>query len=122
MARQKAAALSLWRFRSRRLSRRFLRRSGWSRSGWRATLHRIRLVVQAHDVLREVDIGGGKKDGRVLCGTIKDGHIAIPARVVVEHIDHFASDAVEHVGLRGVYVFLVFILLTLYLPRFDFRS
>src|SRR5713226_8519220 len=114
-------ALLLWRFRGRRLRRGFLRGGpGRSRGRRGAALYRVRLVVQAHDVLRDVDIGGGKKNWRVLRGRIQDGHVAILTRIAVEHIDHFAPDAVEHVGLRGVYIFLVFVLLALYLPRLDF--
>ena len=113
----------LGRFRGRR--RRRLWRCGAGRRGlgWRrgcrrrATLYRVRGVVELHDVLGYVDIGGGKKNRRVLRRSIQDGHVAILARVAVQHIDHLAADAIEHFRLRRVYVFLVFVLFPLELPR-----
>src|SRR6266403_1166126 len=111
-------ALPLWRLRGRRLRRRPWRsRLGRSRGGWRATLRRIRLIVEFHDFLRHINIRGGKKNRRVLRRSIQDGHIAVLARVPVQHIHHLPPDAVEHVRLRRVYVFLVFVLLPLQLPR-----
>src|SRR5258708_39877389 len=110
-----------------------LRRLGWW-SGWRTlrwsrgrsrgrrcpSLRWIRLIVEFHDVLGNIYIRGGKKNRRILRGSIQDGHIPVLARVAVQHIDHFAADAIEHFGLRRVYVFLVFVLFALQLPRFGF--
>src|SRR6266404_2114734 len=116
-----ADALPLRRFRGRRLRSRLLRCGLRRRTGrWRSTLRRIRLIVQLHDVLRDVDVGRGKQDGRVLRGSIENRHVPILARVAIKHVDHFAADAIENFGLRGVYVFLIFVLLALQLPRLGF--
>src|SRR5882762_5104531 len=93
---------------------------GRSRTGRCASLRRIRLIVEFHDVLGNIYIGRRKKNRRILRGSIQDSHIPVLARVAVQHIDHFATDAIEHFGLRRVYVFLVFVLFTLQLPRFGF--
>src|SRR6266478_3343072 len=91
-----------------------------SRTGRCASLRRIRLIVEFYDVLRNINIGRRKKNRRVLRGSIQDGHISVLAGVAVQYIDHFAADAIEHFGLCRVYVFLVFVLFTLQLPRFGF--
>src|SRR5258708_4851463 len=110
-----------------------LRRLGWW-SGWRTlrwsrgrsrgrrcpSLRWIRLIVEFHDVLGNIYIRGGKKNRRILRGSIQDGHIPVLARVAVQHVDHFAADAIEHFGLRRVYVFLVFVLFALQLSRLGF--
>src|SRR5258708_21275149 len=108
-------------FRGRRLRCGLLRRfrSG-CRRGSRAAFDRIGLIIEAHDVLGDVDVGGGKKNRRVLRGSVENGHVAVFASVAVEDVDHFAAGAIEDVGLRGVYVFLIFILLALRLASLYF--
>jgi len=81
---------------------------------------RIRLIVEFYDVLGNIDIGRRKKNRRILRGSIQDGHVPVLASVAVQHIDHFAADAIEHFGLRRVYIFLVFVLFALQLARFGF--
>jgi len=44
---------------------------------------------------------------------VKDCNIAVLARVAVENVHHFTADPVDHVALRGVNVFLIFVLLAL---------
>src|SRR6202521_4921340 len=113
-----------WRLRRRRLGRgwRLRRRLRCSRfrlcSG--AGLDWVSLVVKTDYVLRHIDLVGGIKNRRVLRGRIQNNDVAALARVAVQHVDHFAADAVNDVALRRVHVFLILILLALQLPRQKF--
>src|SRR5690242_5709801 len=91
---------------SRRLGRWLCR----GRLSWRgrAALDRVSLIVKADDVLSYVNLRGGVENRSALGGRIENYGIAVFARVAVEHIHHFAADAVDDVGLRGVDVFLIF--------------
>src|SRR5207302_7703289 len=102
------------KLRSLRLGSRRLRRcrSGFwgSRLRWCGCsgLDRIGLIVEAHNVLRDVDLRGSKENRSVLRRGIENDDIAVFAGIAVQHVDHFAADAINDVGLRGVHIFLVF--------------
>src|SRR5437899_6802363 len=93
IGKSKSVAIGLplrwFRRRRRRPGCRFRSRSRGSRA---ASLPRVRLIVEFHDILRDIYIGGGKKNRCVLRGSIQNGHIPILASVAVQHIDHFAAD------------------------------
>src|SRR5438552_1535675 len=95
------------KLRSLRLGSRRLRRcrSGFwgSRLRWCGCsgLDRIGLIVEAHNVLRDVDLRGSKENRSVLRRGIENDDIAVFAGIAVQHVDHFAADAINDVGLRG---------------------
>src|SRR6266576_2282842 len=80
-------------------------------------LHRIGLVVEADDVLGDVNLGRGEKKGSGRGGRIQDHGVAVLARVAVEYVDHLAADAVDDLAQRGIGVFLQFIVLAVELCR-----
>src|SRR5579883_459451 len=83
----------------------------------RGGLHRIGLVIEADNLLGDVNGVGGINDGRILRRRIEHGDIAVLAGVAVEHVHHLASNAIDNVALGGVYVFLHFVLLAIELLR-----
>src|SRR5258708_1612783 len=97
--------------RSLRLGGRRLRRGRFwrrlCRSG-RSGLNRVSLIVEADNVLCNVDLRGSEENRIVLRGGIQNDDVSVFAGIAVEHIHHLAADAVDDVGLRGVDVFLVF--------------
>jgi len=98
--------------RSLRLGSGWLRRR-WFWRGWlgwsgRSGLNRIGLIVEADDVLRDVDLRGSEENRSALRRGIQDEDVSVFAGIAVEHVHHLAADAVDNVGLSGVNVFLVF--------------
>ena len=99
---------------------RFELRLGRGRRGWfcrrlrcwlcrrrrRSALDWVGLVVQLDDFLGDVDIGRGKQNRRILRRRIKHRHKPVLPRITVQHIHHFPPDAVHHIRLRCVDVFL----------------
>src|SRR5712692_1855104 len=81
----------------------------WRRS---SGLHRIGLVVQTNNVLCHVDLVRFIKKRRVLGRGVQDHSIAAFTRVAVQNVDQFAADSIDNFPLRGVHIFLVFILFT----------
>ena len=56
----------------------------------------------------DVDLRGSVENRGALRRGIQNDDISVFAGVAVEHVHHFAADAVDDVGLRGVHIFLVF--------------
>src|SRR5260370_38433867 len=107
------AKKKLWKLPDKLLLRRlrWSRRSGGfrrsrSRLGSRTRLNGIRLVIEADDVLRHVDLIRRIKDWRILTGGVQNDAEAILARIAVKNVYHFAADALEHFLLCGARVFL----------------
>src|SRR5260370_30258719 len=91
--------------RSLRLGGRRLRR-GWFWRGrlcrrGRSGLNRVGLVVEADNVLSDIDLRGSKENRSVLRGGIQDDDVSVFAGIAVQHVHHLAADAVNDVGLLG---------------------
>src|SRR5882672_1225821 len=78
-----------------------------------SSFNRISLVVELDDVLRQIHLVRSVDDWRSLRGSVEHGRIAVLARVAIQNVHHLAADAVNHVLLRGIDVFLIFFLLPL---------
>src|SRR5579862_387090 len=99
------------------------RRSAWSRARRsrlrqragraRWSLRRIRLIVKFHDVLGNIDLIGSVNHRRILRRNIEDHRVAVLLGILVNYIEHFASDAVHDLALVLVPVFLELLLLAL---------
>jgi hypothetical protein len=88
------------------------RRSGWFRcsrlgSRWRRSrLNGVLLIIEANDVLRNINLIGGVQDWRILAGSIQNHAETVLARVAIQNVYHLAADALEHFLLRSSGVFL----------------
>src|SRR5260370_3456847 len=101
--REAKRSLRLW---GGRLRRGWFWRGRLCRRG-RSGLNRVGLVVEADNVLSDIDLRGSKENRSVLRGGIQDDDVSVFAGIAVQHVHHLAADAVNDVGLLGVHVFLI---------------
>src|SRR5438094_8584816 len=71
-----------------------------------ATFHRVGRIVEADNVLSNVNLRGSVKNGSVLSRRVQDHGVAVLAGIAIEHVHHLAADAVDDFTLRRVQVFL----------------
>src|SRR5580704_10157930 len=79
----------------------------------RSRLHRIILVVEPDNLLRDVDLVRRVDHRSLLRGSIEDNRVTIFLRVLVEHLHHLAADAVDDLLLSIVEIVLRLLLLAL---------
>jgi hypothetical protein len=75
--------------------------------------HRVRLIVEANNIIGNVDLTGAIDYRHSLRGDVQHDHIAMLAGVTVDHIEHFSPNIFGDVALRGSLFLIQLILLAL---------